>query len=473
MTKLDCWKKACAGFLLCAATAMTASAQTVTTLFNFDGLDGSGQLYGSLIQGSDGNFYGTSAYEGKNGGGSLYSVTPTGSLVSAYSFCHSPCPNGNTPYGGLMQAANGNFYGAATYGGAYGGGTLFQITPKSGLRILESFGNGDGPALPPMQATNGNLYGTAGGGASNGGMIYQVSPTGVVSTFYSFCSPGCADGSGANGVVQAPNGKLYGVNGSGGGYGFGTFFVITLDGQLTKLHSFKKSEGAARSPIILASDGNFYGTAGGGGANSAGTVFKITPDGQLSVLYNFCSQPNCTDGLRPTAGLVEGSDGNFYGTTELGGALDSHNTCISGCGTLFQITPAGVLTTLYDFCTQTDCAAGIAPTAGLMQATDGNFYGSAGVGVTVNGVIFRLSMGLGPFVEAIPSFSAAGNSVRILGYGLKGTTSISFNGTPATFTVLSETYIKATVPTGATTGYLTVTMPSGTLTSNVPFHVVP
>jgi uncharacterized repeat protein (TIGR03803 family) len=451
---------------------MAASAQSVTTFFNFDGLDGSGQMYGSLIQGTDGNFYGTSAYEGKNNTGALYGVSPAGSLVGASSFCAIPCIGGSYPYGGLTQAANGNFYGAATFGGGNDGGTLFEITPAGAFKVLEAFPNGDGPSNPPMQATNGNLYGIAGGGANNGGEIYQVSPTGAVSTFYSFCSPKCSNGSGGNTLVEAPNKKLYGVNGSGGSYGLGTFYMISLDGHYTKLHSFKKSEAAALNPIILASDGNFYGTSAGGGANNAGTIFKITPGGQLTVLYNFCSQSNCTDGVRSTAALVEGSDGNLYGTTELGGSVDSHNSCISGCGTLFQITPAGAFTTLYSFCTTTDCSTKFQPMTALMQATDGNFYGTAGTGVLVSGVIYQLSMGLGPFVKATPSFSAAGNSVRILGYGLTGTTSVSFNGTPATFTVLSDTNLKATVPAGATSGDITVTTPSGVLKSNFAFHVI-
>jgi uncharacterized repeat protein (TIGR03803 family) len=233
------------------------------------------------------------------------------------------------------------------------------------------------------------------------------------------------------------------------------------------LHSFDTADGAyPHAELIQASDGNFYGTTEAGGANGGGTVFQITPAGVLTTLYSFCAQADCADGKAPVAGLLQATDGNFYGTTELGGA--------NGSGTIFQITTGGTLATLYSFCAQARCADGEKPEAGLVQATDGSFYGAASVGGTGSvGTIFKLAMGLGPFVKTLPTFGNAGGSAYILGTNLAGATAVSFNGTATVFTVVSATEIKASVPTGAATGFVTVTTPRGTLTSNVAFQVGP
>ncbi len=144
-----------------------------------------------------------------------------------------------------------------------------------------------------------------------------------------------------------------------------------------------------------ATDGNFYGTTSGGGANGSGTVFKLTPAGAQSILYSFCSQPSCADGETPYAGVIQASDGNFYGTTYAGGKTTSN--CASGCGTVFQLTPQGALTTLYTFCSQTNCVDGVGPSAGLIQASDGNLYGTTYAGGGGNcgggcGTIYRISL---------------------------------------------------------------------------------
>ena len=166
---------------------------------------------------------------------------------------------------------------------------------------------------------------------------------------------------------------------------------------------------------------------------------------------------------------MQGTDGNLYGTTYGGGVGCNY----FGCGTVFRITPTGVLTTLYSFCQLTNCSDGEIPTAGLLQATDGVFYGTTQQGGQNNdGTIFSLNTGLAPFVSFIRNPAKVGQQFGILGYGLTGTTTVSFNGTPANFKAQSDTLLIATVPTGATTGYITVTTPSGTLTSNVPFGLI-
>jgi uncharacterized repeat protein (TIGR03803 family) len=188
----------------------------------------------------------------------------------------------------------------------------------------------------------------------------------------------------------------------------------------------------------------------------------------LTTLYSFCAQGgNCTDGAGPIAGLVQATDGNYYGTTEGGGANND--------GTVFKITPSGTLTTLHSF----DGVDGANPNAALVQRTDGKFYGTTDVGGASGscnppngcGTIFSLSVGLGPFVETNPTSGAVGAAVTILGNSLTGATSVTFNGIAATFTVKSKSEITTTVPAGATTGTVQVATPGGTRSSNVPFRV--
>jgi uncharacterized repeat protein (TIGR03803 family) len=352
-----------------------------------------------------------------------------------------------------------------------------------------------GPVAGLVQATNGNFYGTTqGGGANNDGTVFEVSAVGKLTTLYSFCSQsGCTDGaSPAAGVVQATNGNFYGTTREGGagnacaGSGCGTIFEITPGGKLTTLHSFCSqvncADGVAPDAgLIQATNGNFYGTTGGigypeAGAYYNGTIFEITPAGKLTTLYTFCSQGDCIDGTYPYAGLVQATNGNFYGTTSSGGAYVDCNG--SSCGTVFEITPFGKLTTLYNFSSQPGCTDGYFPFTGLVQATNGNFYGTTlwgGVSSSCDnfgcGTVFDLAVGLGPFVEALPTSGKAGAAVIILGNNLTDASNVSFNGTPARFKVISSTEIATTVPSGATTGPVAITTPSRTLLSNVSFRV--
>jgi uncharacterized repeat protein (TIGR03803 family) len=170
-----------------------------------------------------------------------------------------------------------------------------------------------------------------------------------------------------------------------------------MRGALTTLYSFCAQSGCPDGEypdaLVRAPDGNFYGTTAGGGNNSTncnigcGTVFKMTPRGTLTTLYSFCSQSGCPDGSLPMA-LLGANDGNFYGTTEGGG----NQSCTYGCGTVFKITPSGRLTTLYSFCSERGCTDGSRPTAALVQATNGDFYGTTQDGgeVNGNGTVFSL-----------------------------------------------------------------------------------
>jgi len=490
--------------MLYATTAIALPAQTLTTLFSFDGIDGRGPQT-PLVQGTDGNFYGTTNVGGANGYGTVFKITPSGALTTLYSFAGYPA-DGNWPTG-LVQAANGDFYGTTEYGGASCGdiggcGTVFKITPSGTLTTLYSFcsqggvcQDGSQPFAGLVQATNGDFYGTTGAGGANCitsvgcGTVFKITPSGRLTTLYNFCSQGshstCLDGfQPYTGLVQATNGDFYGTTFQGGASdvcnsGCGTVFKITPGGTLTTLYSFCSQSGCTdgggpKAGLVQAANEDFYGTTLEGGANDdlcapisgCGTVFKITPSGALTTLYSFCSQSGCTDGRGPQAELVEGTDGNLYGTTVSGGSHDE--------GTVFKITPSGTIRTLYNFCPPSACPHGENPFAGLIQGTNGDFYGTtSGGGAIGDGTVFSLSVGLGPFVKTLPHNGEVGAAITILGTDLTGTTSVSFNGTPAAFEVVSATEITTTVPAGATTGSIQVTTPGGALVSSGPFLVLP
>jgi uncharacterized repeat protein (TIGR03803 family) len=464
-------------------TSGSGQAQTFTTLHSFNGTEGSFPLAG-LVQATDGNFYGTAGFGGANGvDGTVFRITPGGKLKALYSFCsESGCTDGAGPTAGVVQAADGAFYGITNVGGANGDGTVFKITSGGKLTTLYSFcsksscADGSNPWAGLIQATDGDLYGTTSLGGANGnyGTVFKITSGGALTTLYSFCSKsGCADGSSPQGqLMQATDGSFYGTTfaGGSGAYGAGgTIFKITPTGTLTTLYSFCSRKNCSdgynpNTQLVQTTDGNFYGTTLGGGKNGDyGTVFKITSGGTLTTLHRFCSQASCADGYNPSQ-LVQATDGNFYAAASTGGA--------NGQGTIFKMTPTGTLTTLYSFCAQGCTTAGYYPTAGLAQSTNGAFYGTTYEGGTDGaGTVYSLSVGLGPFIEAQPTSGKVGAAVKILGTNLTGATSVTFNGTAATFKVKSSSEITTKVPTGATTGTVQVVTPGGTLSSNVPFQV--
>lgn len=201
----------------------------------------------------------------------------------------------------------------------------------------------------------------------------------------------------------------------------------------------------------------------------------MTPDGKLTILYEF--KISNANGATPAGGLVQGTDGNFYGTTSQGGDLSAG--CSYGCGTVFRMTPGGTVTSLHEF----DVNDGAYLGGELFHATNGVFYGTTREGGDLScnpngsvqgcGTIFSLSVGLDSFVSFVRSYGKVGSTESILGRGFTGTSSVLFNGTAAHFTVTSDTSIQVTVPTDATTGYVSVTTPSRTLKSNKPFMVIP
>ncbi|MGA3039240.1 MAG: choice-of-anchor tandem repeat GloVer-containing protein [Bryobacteraceae bacterium] len=467
------------------ATCFSSGLQAFTTLASFNGTDGANPQ-AVLVQATNGDLYATTVQGGANGSfdGTVFKITPSGTLTPLYSFCSkSGCTDGANPLAGLVQAANGDFYGTTSnvFSGSGSLGTVFKITPGGTLTTLYSFcaqsgcTDGEFPYAGLVQATNGDFYGTTQGGGSNGngGTVFRITPGGTLTTLHRFCAKsGCTDGEVPYaGLVQATDGDLYGTTLEGGSSSNGgTVFKITPSGTLTTLYSFCPQSGcmdgeAPYAGLVQAADGDLYGTTSDGGANgNGGTIFKITTSGTLTTLYSFCSQSECTDGAVPYAGLVQATDGDLYGTTYAGGTNDY--------GTIFRITPNGTLTTLYSFCSKNGCTDGYQPIGGLVQATNGSLYGTTINGALLSGgTVFSLSVGLEPFVETLPTSGSAGAAVKILGTTLTGTTSVTFDGTEAEFTVVSPSLITTTVPAGATTGTVQVVTPNGTLSSNVPFRV--
>lgn len=470
--------------LMLARAAMASAAQdrqpsspVFTLLYTFAGYyptNGTGPS--ALIQATNGLLYGT-AGGGTYGGGIVFEMTPGGKLTILYNFCtENSCADGEGP-GTLIQATDGSLYGTTGSGGAYGYGTVFKITLDGVLTNLHNFDFTDGSEPAGLvQAADGNLYGmTFLGGAFESGTVFKITPSGTLTTLYSFSFEN-GDGVYPGGpLVQASNGDLYGSTQGGGTSGLGTLFEITPGGTLTTLHSFSGADGASpEGALIQATDGNLYGITPAFGAYGYGTVFKMTLSGTLTTIYNFCALSGCSDGAQPYAGLVQATDGNFYGTTELGGA---NQVCYFGsytCGTLYSITPDGVLTVLHRF----DYSDGQFPLTALTQDTNGVLYGTVNEGGDSGcesglgcGTIFSLAVGLGRFVETLPTSGKVGSLVKILGSNLAGTTSVSFNGRAAVFKVASQSLISAVVPSGATSGYVTVTTPAGTLQSNVKFRI--
>jgi uncharacterized repeat protein (TIGR03803 family) len=427
------------------------------TLHVFNGTDGQNPI-AALVQATDGNLYGTTTQGGQYGGGTIFRLTLNGTLTTIYNFCsQSSCVDGSLPWGTLLPAIDGNLYGTTRTGGTYGQGTVFKMTLSGTLTTLYSFSDGGTPYAGLIQATDRNFYGTTCyGGARGFGSVFKMTPAGVVTTIASF-EPEPSGLNPQTALLQGLDGNFYGTA-PGGMYDNGVFYRVTPSGELTTLYNFCSNswclEGEGPGAIVRAPDGDFYGATGNGSGYGTGSVFKISSKGNLTVL-NF-SPPYASF----WAALVAGSDGNLYGTSlDLG-------------GTVYRITPAGSVTTLHSFCL-TDCSDGYGPYGGLVQATNGNLYGTTwGGGATFLGTVFVITARMGPLVETLPVAGKVGTRVRILGTNLIGASSVTFDGIPAVFSVVSKSSISTNVPIGATTGHVQVVTPAGTLTSNAAFQVL-
>ncbi len=455
--------------IIVAASTTTVHAQTYTDLYNLGSNSGdptNPAWLGLLAQGRDGNLYSTSQGGGTSAFGTAFQLTLAGN-ITPWSF-DGKGNDGVYPYSGLTLGTDGNFYGTTYEGGSSGAGTIFKVTSSGKITTLYSFGGFNCCAYAaPIQGLDGNYYGTTSdGGGEVFGTVYKMTPAGKVTFIYTF-----------GGTVRYPtaltlgtDGNFYGTfEGGAGASQYGGVFKITPGGKFTVLYNFKGTPDGqtAKGAIIQASDGNFYGTTQRGGVNGFGAIYKMTPAGALTILHSFSETDGL--GLAPLAGLVQATDGKFYGV-----AASNYSS-----GVIFQMTSTGKFTVLLNFTNTTGNYPGANPQVALLQHTNGTFYGDTDGGgkgqLCFCGVLYSLGMKLNPFVSFVgPLFEGkVGKTIEILGQGLTGTSKVSFHGAAATFTVVSDTYLTAVVPSAATTGSVTVTTPGGTLTSNKIFRVTP
>jgi uncharacterized repeat protein (TIGR03803 family) len=441
-------------------TGAILSAQSYTVLYSFHESDGCCPDYPSILaQGPDGNIYGTSTWGGYYGYGNAFVLTPNGALTPIYDFnIKSGAPA--LPDGGLNLGFDGNLYGT-TYQGGSGAGTVFRITTAGVLTVLHDFSNGaDGgyPRTPPTQAPDGNLYGVTGNGTI--AVLYKITPTGAFSVVMNMPSMSHSP------LIVGSDRMLYGITDYGGTYNRGTAFQFNpATKKLKIIHSFEMTTGAIPTGALMqAKDGKLYGTAVWGGTMSGGVIFQMTTAGTYAVIYNF-NASSSVNGTDPNGGVVQGSDGFLYGATVSGGAF--------GLGTLFKVNTKGAAyAVLHDF----DTSTGDTPASTPLLHTNGTLYGVTQHGgtYTVYGAVYSTLAGLKPFAAPFVFASGkVGDTIQILGDGLLSATSVKFGNGAAAFAAVSDGLINATIEAGATTGSITVDEPGGKRISPNTFKVLP
>ena len=444
---------------------VTSSSAQFTSLVSFTGPNGDQPFQESLVQGLDGNLYGTTTYGGTHNAGTIFKVTTGGILTTIYNFANTP--DGANPYSGLVLGSDGKFYGTTAEGGTSGLGTVFKVTSTGTLAILHSFSGMDGeiPYAALVEWVDGSYYGTTQFGGTIGtgyGTVFKVTPSGTFTSLHSFDNS--TDGyEPFAGLLLGSTGELYGTTGGGPGADFGTVFKISSKGAYKLLHTFIDSDGWEPEGVLMqANSGKLYGTTLRGGADGLGEVFTITTGGTLNLLHSFAT---VTEGSSPTAGLIQGSDGNFYGTTLGGGTF--------GQGNIFEMNSAGTPTTLHDFSGGDGGTDGNQPFGGLTQHTSGGLFGTTG-GVSSGGLgtVFSLDQGLPAFVIAVPRFGKVGGTVAILGTNIGSATEVTFGGVKAKITSNTATAIITKVPSGAKSGKVKVFSPGCNCSTLIGFAVL-
>ncbi|MDB6173169.1 MAG: 3-carboxymuconate cyclase [Chthoniobacteraceae bacterium] len=379
-----------------AGTVFKMSANgELSTVLEFAGVNPVSYFQGGIIRGKDTNFYGVTAANGVQGKGTVYRITLAGVTKTLAEFTGNGSTNsGSTPRAPLLQGEDGNFYGVTLKGGAFDFGTIFKITPAGVLTTLVEFtGNGAvnkgaSPRAALIQAGGGDFYGvTSEGGAENAGTVFRLKANGSLTTLVEFTGNGAIKGASPNSsLLLGKDMNFHGTTEKGGEKGFGTIFSMTPEGLLTTQVEFADDPAGVRgafpeAALVEGSDGNYYGTTATGGATGYGTLFRITPIGGFSTLVEFTGNRPQNRGAYPIGALFAASDGNLYGTTSFGGA--------KGFGTAFRMTLNGVLTTLAEL----DYKDGGYPENGFVLGSDGNLYTTtSGGGSFGAGAIFRLRM---------------------------------------------------------------------------------
>jgi uncharacterized repeat protein (TIGR03803 family) len=440
--------------LLCFLLSVQALAATVADLHDFNPSAGDPNTFNSTrpAQGRDGNFYAESRNGGTANQGTVFSVSRTGTVKVILNFNGT---NGSFETGGVTLGTDGQLYGNTFSGGTHGDGVTFKVTLAGGFTALHNFTNtGDGinPVNALVIGNDGNFYGLT---DSNPETFYKVTPAGVLTTLHTFTT---AQGFQGGQLSLGSDGNFYGGLNLGGAHNFGTAFKVTPTGALTILHNFTNADGTdAATGMVQAGKGAFYGTASIGGTFGGGVVYKLTSAGAYTVLHNLVPS---TDGSLVGVPTLA-TDGNIYGVAINDGGLN--------CGTIFKVTPAGAFSVVYTF----DSTHGCNPEPYLTQGTDGRLYGLTNAGgAHGSGTFFRLDVGLAPFASLLPTSGKVGSKIGVLGQGFTTASVVKFNGVQATAVTLSgSTFILATVPAGATDGFVTVTTGTTKLTSAQKFIV--
>ena len=376
------------GAVLLCATLLGATwpalglAQTAKSLHSFSTTDGALPM-GPLTQVGK-NFYGTTQYGGANNVGTVYRMRRSGAVSVLHSFANDGI-DGKQAMSGLTLASDGLLYGTTQKGGTGGAGTVFRISASGSYNVVHHFSGTGGAAAQPaaglIQASNGNFYGTSyQGGSAGTGSIFRMTPAGVVTVLHSLVG---LDGTlPTGGLVQASDGNFYGTTTAGGTLGVGTAFRMTPAGVYTVLHNFSPAATGANpwAGLVQASDGNLYGVTGTGGAQGAGTLFRLTLGGTLTRVFSF----GPSIGGTPTGTLVQGSDGFLYGTTYVSQVPNNK-------GTVFRMSLGGEHTVLHRFAS--DGLGGANPWAGVSLGADGQLYGSTvNGGANDTGSLYRITL---------------------------------------------------------------------------------
>jgi uncharacterized repeat protein (TIGR03803 family) len=408
---------------------------------------------GSLLLWSDGNLYGTAYREEADS--LIFNVSTSGSYTDVLNFTGATGKvKGGDEYGGLTPSGTTNvtFYGATSSLTTTGTpGEIFHFNPTtSAFKVLHTFSAADSEFLAqPVVGKDGNLYGAS----YETGATYRI--TQATETFTSL-------GSNAPGGVNGPlylanNGLLYGTTYNGGTTDSGTVFSMTTEGVVNPVYPFNFSTDGSfpNSPLTQGADGFLYGTAQYGGTAGLGSVFKVSTKGVFTPVHSFKGPP---DGEGPVAGLLAASDGNFYGTTFSGGASTN---CTFGCGTIFEITSAGVYKKLFDFTGESGPQPGAEPYTTLMQHPNGTLYGltmEGGLSNDNKGVFYSLTPVKLSVLLCCNRFFSLDEPVNIYGVNLDEVLSVTFGGgAQAQFQQVSPNYLTASVPSDAIDGRVVVT----------------
>jgi uncharacterized repeat protein (TIGR03803 family) len=382
---------------------VSAPGTAVRTLYSFSGQGDPGAA-SELVDGGDGNLYGTTPRGGGSNSGTIFRISTNGVFATAFEFRQT---NGALPFCGLTRGPNNVLYGTTSFGGPSGGGTLFSFAPSGQLTTLHAFTSGTDGGAPVAKLAlgiDGNLYGpTTAGGQLAHGTLYRVTGDGQLTTLYSF--KGGIDGTSSGPLLATSNGDLFGLTADGGVFTNGSAFRWNPGASPTTIYSFSGGLDGSEpvGGLVQGDDGSFYGATRLNsirGFTFYGTLFNLTAAGALTTLYSL----NFTDGSYPAAGLLLASDGNFYGTTERGGSKDY--------GTLIRMTPDGQFSTLLEF---DGFNNGANPVVALTEGPDASIYGTTSSGGPGGkGTIFRLSFTGPPQITSQPRARAAvgGGSAR-------------------------------------------------------------